>query len=365
MRPLTPLPKYLVILGAWTAFALFMLVQSYVYRTRSGAEIDLPVLLVREFSYAYIWAALTPLILRLGDRFRIEREKWKRSVAIHLVTGAALAVVHKIVSGTIDGLFGTTRGDAFSWETQFRGVLAYFDYGILVYWIVLLMKYAVDYYRWFIERDLKNTQLEAQLARSQLQALRMQLNPHFLFNTLNAISVLIGKDPEGARKTIVRLSDLLRTALDTSTVAEVPLRTELEFVDRYLQIEKTRFGERLTVSYGIEDDVLDASVPTMLLQPLVENAIKHGINRNPGPGILEITARRMNGWVRLGVRDNGVGFGSEGASPEGVGLANTRARLQNVHGDRYRLDLTKRDDGGMQVTIDFPFQIPKEQGEQG
>ena len=250
-----------LLFGAWTLFALFMLLQSYVYRTKVGQEINLPVLLAGEFSFAYIWLALTPLVLRLADRFRLEKPHFLINLGIHVVAGAVLSALHKFASGTVYELVRSTQGTVFSWENQFHAVLAYLDYGILIYWIVLLLKYSHDYYQRYRNSEVTASKLEAQLSRAQLEALRMQLHPHFLFNTLNAISVLIDRDPEDARKTLGRLSDLLRLTLEYDGVQEVPFEREMDFLDRYLAIEKTRFGDRLTVRLDVDPDVMRASIP--------------------------------------------------------------------------------------------------------
>ena len=350
-----PINRAIVIGGGWTLFGLFMLGQSYVYRTQVGQSFDIPELLVREFAYAYVWALLTPLVLYLANHYRIGRDHWGRAVSIHVVSSVVVSVTHKIVSGSLHGMFVAMLGTEFSWTGQFQGILAYFDYGILIYWIILLMKYSLDYYRQYRETDLRSSQLETQLALAQLQALKMQLQPHFLFNTLNAISVLIDKDPVVARRTVGRLGDLLRLTLENSGVLEVPLKKELEFLDSYLQIEQTRFGDRLKVTFHIEDDVLDAMVPNMLLQPIVENSIKHGINRQRGPGLIEIVASEDNGALHVAVADNGAGLGGNGAPSTGVGLANTRARLEKLYGNSFRFEVTNRNEGGVLTTIELPL----------
>jgi len=350
----SPLRGFPLLFGAWTLFALFMLLQSYVYRTKVGQEINFPALLAGEFSYAYIWLALTPLVLRLADRFRLEKPSFLTNLGIHIVAGAVLSATHKFASGTVYELVRSTQGAEFSWENQLHGVLAYVDYGMLIYWVILLLKYSRDYYRRYRDSEITASKLEAQLSRAHLEALRMQLHPHFLFNTLNAISVLIDRDPEDARRTLGRLSDLLRLTLEYDGVQEVPFEREMDFLDRYLAIEKTRFGDRLTVRLDVDPDVMHASIPAMLLQPLVENAIKHGINRQRGPGIVEISARRNDGTLRLQVRDNGVGLPSN-SDRKGVGLTNTRERLERMYGTQFLLDVRNNTGAGVTATVEIPF----------
>jgi len=195
------------------------------------------------------------------------------------------------------------------------------------------------------------------LAQAQLNALRMQLHPHFLFNTLNSISVLMSEDVATARRMLSRLSDLLRTSLDNDGRHEVSLREELEFLKAYLEIEETRFQDRLTVRMQIEPDLLDARVPNLILQPLVENAIRHGIATRAQSGVIEINAARDNGMMRLTVRDDGPGLGTNSPSSliSGIGLSNTRERLKQLYGANHRFEMMNASGGGLEVVIAIPF----------
>jgi len=349
--------KCLIIVGGWTLFGLYMAAQYYVYRTRAGLPASWVSLLVQELSYALLWAGFTPLVLWLAGRFPIDRTRWVRSVPIHMALSIVLAVAQKMLSGLFVGLYQAGRGTTFSWEAQFQNLLLVVDYGILLYWMILLMHYAIAYHARYQERELRTSQLETQLAHAQLQALKMQLHPHFLFNTLNAISVLIRKDPDIARRTVGRLSDLLRLTLENAGDHEVPLKTELEFLDQYLQIERTRFGDRLTVRLNVSRDLLEARVPNLILQPLVENAIKHGISTQRGPGLIEICAQRENGKLILQVRDNGPGLSKRGKTSikEGVGLMNIRARLQQLYGAASTFDLLNGEQNGLTARVVIPF----------
>jgi sensor histidine kinase YesM len=228
---------------------------------------------------------------------------------------------------------------------------------LFTYWAILGVIYAFNYYRKYREHELKASHLETQLAQAQLQALKMQLHPHFLFNTLHAISSLMRKDVEAADSMITRLSDLLRLTLETTGVQEVTLRQELEFLERYLEIEQTRFRDRLTVRMEIEPETLDARVPNLILQPLVENAIRHGIAPRSAPGWIEIRATHDDRMLHLQVRDNGPGLPPdlEAEMKEGVGLANTRARLEQLYGAAQRFDLNNAAEGGLIVSLTLPF----------
>jgi len=206
------------------------------------------------------------------------------------------------------------------------------------------------------DRQLVAAQLESKLAQAQLKVLEMQMQPHFLFNTLNGISVLIREDPDAATRMIARLSEFVRIALDRSGVQEIPLREELFFVDRYLQIELLRFADRLSVQQDIKEDLLDALVPTMILQPIIENAIRHGISKRRGPVTIQIAACRENGGLTLHVRDNGAGLAAGLATiKEGIGLTNTRARLQQLYGEHQKLDLSSPSSGGVDVELRIPY----------
>jgi LytS/YehU family sensor histidine kinase len=232
-----------------------------------------------------------------------------------------------------------------------------FHFNVLTYCAILCISLALDYYRRYRERELRAYQLEARLAQAQLQVLKMQLHPHFLFNTLHAISTLMHRDVEAADRMIARLSDLLRISLETVGVQEVPLKQELELLEKYLEIEQTRFQERLGVKLEIEPETLDARVPNLILQPLVENAIRHGIIPRATPGLIEIHARRDNGTLQLEVRDNGRGLpaAEEGTMKEGLGLSNTRARLKQLYGAEHRFSLCNNPAGGLVVSLTIPF----------
>jgi LytS/YehU family sensor histidine kinase len=206
---------------------------------------------------------------------------------------------------------------------------------------------------------LKASQLQAQLAQAQLQALKMQLHPHFLFNTLHAISSLMRRDVDAAERMIARLSDLLRLTLENVGAQETSLRQELEFLESYLEIEKTRFRDRLQVKMDIEPETLDARVPNLILQPLVENAVRHGVAPHAAPGLIEISARLKENKLEIQVRDNGAGLpdARRAQIKEGVGLANTRARLEQLYGAGALFGLSNRDKGGLVVSLTIPFRV--------
>jgi sensor histidine kinase YesM len=230
-----------------------------------------------------------------------------------------------------------------------------------IYWAILASIVSTQYYRRFRDHELRTSQLETQLALAQLQMLRMQLHPHFLFNTLNAISALLHKDADKADIMLARLGELLRTTLESTGTQKIPLRQELEFIQPYLEIEKARLGDRLKVQMDIDPEVMDAAVPNLVLQPLVENAIRHGIAPYAQTGRLDIRARPENGMLRIEVKDNGPGLSPEqqasasaGSFRAGVGIANTRARLQQLYGPHHQFEMTNGPSQGLTVSLLIP-----------
>jgi LytS/YehU family sensor histidine kinase len=224
-----------------------------------------------------------------------------------------------------------------------------------MYCAVLLATNAIYYYRQGRERELRASQLQTLLSQAQLQLLKSQLQPHFIFNTLHAISTLMARDVVGARLMIVRLSELLRMALERFEAQELSLKEELEFITNYLEIERIRFEDRLTVHINVSPDVLDAMVPALLLQPLVENAVRHGISVQSKPGSISIYGKQNADELEIIISDNGPGPGPNFNAREGVGIANTRARLQKLYGQEFAFDLSAREGSGLEVLIKIPM----------
>lgn len=350
----------LIFLG-WTLVGLFFGSQLYLL---SALGFGMPVTWTRACTSGladwYIWGALAPLVFWFGRRFRLGRGTWPVCLLLHLITSVILALIQLLLTTSLAEFIELFGGRPFPFLVGLRFALAVkFHWNVVIYWAILGLGHALLYYREFRERELRATQLESQLARAQLQALKVQLHPHFLFNTLNAISALIFEDPEAADRMITYLSELLRMTLESSGEQEVPLRQELHYLDRYLTILKARFGDRLTTLLDIEADVYDALVPNLVLQPLVENAIRHGIGPRAVPGRIEISARSLGQTLCLRVYDNGAGIPSEDGAvlKEGVGLGNTRARLQQLYGAAQKLVLTNAPHGGLVVTLEFPLHI--------
>ncbi len=230
--------------------------------------------------------------------------------------------------------------------------MAKFHSTLLTCWALFGIRHGIEYYRQVRIRELKASQLEARLALAQLEMLKMQLQPHFLFNTLHAISALMYRNLEGADRMIARLSDFLRLTLDSAGVQEVTLKREMEYLDKYLEIEQVRFGERLDVRRAIEPGTLDLLLPNLILQPLVENAVRHGIAPRAGGGRIEVNARVDQGTLVVEVLDDGPG--PSGEIREGLGLSNTRARLEQLYGKESRLELAGVPQGGFRARLIIP-----------
>ncbi len=312
--------------------------------------------------YWYSWALLAPIVLWLARRFPFERGTWLRSIPVHLVGVTVITVAHLAMSEAVrvglSMVFWDGPMSNYSWwKALTRAYFQSFDWEMMTYWAIVVAHHAVSYYRQAQERTLRASRLETQLAEAQLQALQRQLHPHFLFNTLNAISALMHRDVEAADQMLSRLSDLLRIALDQRGAQEVALKDELEFLQKYLEIEQARFGDRLTVSFSIEPETLDAQVPNLILQPLVENSVRHAVAVRIEPGHIEVRARRVDASLELVVRDNGPGLppGRIAVPGKGVGLANTRSRLERLYGASQRLTFAEPPGGGLIVTVTVPF----------
>jgi sensor histidine kinase YesM len=251
-----------------------------------------------------------------------------------------------------------------SWRIELqRMFFLHFDWEMMTYWAIVGLSHALAYHREAQTRALKASQLETRLVEAQLQSLQRQLQPHFLFNTLNTISALMHRDVEAADAMIARLSDLLRISLQTVGVQEVSLKEELDFLSKYLEIEQTRFRDRLTVVFDVSPDTFDALVPNLILQPLVENAIKHGIGPRPAPGTITIRSRRISGMLELTVQDNGVGLSAARLSDfnRGVGLSNTRSRLEHLYGSLHRFEFRQPSEGGLLVLIAIPLAMVEDE----
>jgi two-component system, LytTR family, sensor kinase len=334
----------------WSLLGLAFASQFYFSSAQFGNPVSWPRALMYSLADWYVFAVLSLPVTWLAHRVPIERPHRSRAVALHI----AASVVFSFTYMALRAAIATWQSPSVTFVQSFQALLfKSWHFNLLVYWVIVAVRHAFDYAKKFRERELRAAELEKRLTEARLQALQMQLNPHFLFNTLHAISSLMHRDVEAADRMLVRLSDLLRRALDSSDTQEVTLREELEFLHAYAEIEQTRFGERLTIEMNIAPDTLDALVPNLVLQPLVENSIKHGLEPHARPGRIEVSARRESDVLRLEVRDNGTGL--NGSVVEGVGLSNTRGRLKQLYAERHSFELANTAQGGASVRITIPF----------
>ncbi|HUP19883.1 MAG TPA: histidine kinase [Gemmatimonadota bacterium] len=346
---------WLLVLAVWTVPGVLGAIVFYATSIERGRDISWGTAFLYLLPFWYLWALLTPIVVGLARRFPVEGARKWRNVALHGVLTIAFAVFHLSV-GLVLVRAATPSVDRWPLRQALVGfVQTYFEFEILVYPTVLAAAWAVDYYRRSRQEAIRSAELEVQLAHAHLQTLRMQLQPHFLFNTLHAVSSLRDEDVKAARRMLARLSELLRLTLDTERVHEVPLEQELEVLELYLDIERERFSDRLAVEFHVDPGALDAMVPNLILQPLVENAVRHGVASRPAGGRISVTAERTDGRVTLAVRDDGDGAPPGAPSRTGVGLGNTRARLEELYGPEHGFTAGAAEGGGFEVRIEIPY----------
>ncbi len=310
-----------LIWGVWTLVGLFFTSQVLVYGVYMEKRPPLRNVLFVQMSICYLWALTTPLVLWLARRFRIDRDRWPRRTLLH--AGISVGLVSSM-SALHYLMFMTWVGhpDSITAFRDLQYVLYNLDRQLCIYWLLLLFSHAQNYYQSYRQGQLRAAQLETQLAQSQLEALKMQLHPHFLLTQ------------------------------------EVTLQQEMEFLNGYLEIERVRFQDRLTTEVTVDPEMLDVRVPNLILQPIVENAMRHAIATHSSVGRIEITAAPRNGALRIQIKDNGPGLSKDqtlvGHVVQGVGLTNTKARLERLYGSEYRFELTNDPFGGLIVTLEIP-----------
>jgi two-component system, LytTR family, sensor kinase len=335
----------LFVFGWWTFFGLFLTGQYLL--TVSPAEAA-----YRGIVAGVAGAVITLAAFALSRRYPLDRAPRLRNGGVHIAAGLGIAVAElpvRYFAGRMIGLYE---------DMPLAGVVVQaVPTNFISYWLLVGIGHGLEFYRRYRARESQAAQLGSRLAQAELHLLKSQLQPHFLFNTLHAISALMHRDVKAAERMIARLSELLRAALDHAAAQEVTLEEELSFLDAYLAIERVRLGERLAVDMSIEPDTLQALVPHMLLQPIVENAIRHGIAPRSAPGQLRISAGRPEGALRIEVVDNGRGYSAPSASSGGggLGLANTVARLEHLYGDDFEFDIDDAPGGGCRVALRIPF----------
>lgn len=353
----------------FTLLALLSTLQAYVADAKPGQPFRWGPLVRQEFKMWYTCGLVSLTVLWFCGWNRLQKDRTRRWVAIHFLAAIIFAVVYSMLTSFMvagdESVMHPGMKLTFSYLVKVTG-LHYCVVYLLMYWVMVFAHLGWHYYQRYCEREVQTAELQRELVEARLAALRMQLNPHFLFNTLHAVSALMHENTEAADRVISRLSELLRMSLDQTKPQEVPLSEEMAFLDRYLEIEQTRFAERLTVSKEIESEAEGAMVPYLILQPLVENAIRHGIEPREEPGTVSIEARRHNGRLELSVRDNGAGLPRNGkpAPPEGIGLSNTRSRLSHLYGEDFVFELSSGASGGLEARIEIPFRTGERQAQE-
>jgi two-component system, LytTR family, sensor kinase len=347
-------------LGVWTLLGLCEASHSYFAYDFKGDPIRWSQALAMGLSLWYAWGVLSWPVFRLCQAAPLGHGRWGWRVPVHLLASVGFALVKLAMDYPIIKLFYCPMPHLLTFEKFYGMALAshFFSY-VLIYFALVAVSHAIMYRRQFQLRAMTAARLESRLADARLQLLKAQLHPHFLFNTLHVIAALIHKDAATAERMLARLGDLLRLTLDHFGAREVTLRDELDFTAAYLEIEQVRYGPHLDVAWQVEPELLDARVPYLILQPLVENALRHGVGAKGGHGRVEIRAQRTAEGLRLEVEDDGPGLpsGAAGRRP-GIGLANTCSRLRQLYGPDQTFALTNGDTGGVRAVIDLPLRWP-------
>jgi two-component system LytT family sensor kinase len=357
----------------WTFVALAYGITVYQSYRATGQSTKFLMVLALQSSQVLTYIPLTPFAFALAIRYQLQRNTWAKNGLVLLAGGFVFTVVQVALRGATPYAYWDPRVRHWVsalWDAQAHRVhvqwfmfesiflMSVVDDIVTTYLPIVLIAHVASYYQRFRERELRMSQLQAQLEKARLQSLKSQLQPHFLFNTLNSISALMLTNVEAADRMITRLGDLLRISLETAGKQMTTLSRELEFVNCYIEIEKVRFEERLRVTIDVAPETLDASVPHLLLQPLVDNAIKHGISRLVAGGEIRISATRDDVDLHLEVRDNGPGFREPGhASTGGVGLRNTRERLETIYGQDQSVEVLSLPEGGVAARVCIPLRM--------
>src|SRR5438034_8034319 len=357
-----------LLFGGWTLVGVIFTAVSYAAAIgENNKEFGFVSALRLNLVQFYLWAILSPLLYRFSRQFPIEfRPLNVRNLLLHLPALISFAGIHQAIHLAV--LWSITPRLRRQFPALFDCYRAYFGFGfyidLIIASLIVIAVHALLYYQSFRASELAQSSLKTDLAQAQLRALKMQLHPHFLFNTLHSISSLVLEDPPKANSMIARLGDFLRLTVDNSDQQLVTLKEETEFLRCYLDIEQVRFGDRLTVTFELEPQTRSAQVPHLILQPMVQNAIQHAIAPRSARGHINIEAKRLNSLLRVAISDSGPGIDSNANSlgKKGVGLSNVRSRLQQIYGPDFRFELMNAGDGGLTVVIEIPFQREGDHG---
>jgi two-component sensor histidine kinase len=352
--------QWALFVSFWTLIGVSFASQFYFSSAKEGWGISWTEALKSSLGDWYLFGLLSVPVIWLARRFSLEKGGWSRALLTHVAGCALFSTCYVALRAWIALAQTGHGGPPASFRTLFEPLFfKTFQYNVWVYWVIVAVTHAFDYYQKFHERELRGAELERNLAEAKLKSLQIQLNPHFLFNTLHSISALMHRDVEQADAMLAKLSGLLRKALDGSDQQEVTLSEELDFLGQYLDIEKTRFGDRLHVEFEIAEETKAALIPNLILQPIVENAIRHGVEPRTRPGRIVLRSFTQENRLILEVEDNGPGL-PKNSSREGIGLSNTKARLKALHGTAGALE-TASSDTGAKVRITVPFRHTRQE----
>ena len=357
--------KWILNVALWIGLALIQSFQLYSSSSAEGGTPHIGPTLALQFATWLPWAFLAPGIFHLSQRYPLEKFPSVRTLILLPLVGIGCVLLQVESHTAAMVLYPDTNWTQGTFGAMYIKMLRWMIFPqLIVFAGIVGASHAIAYYRKFRERELHTAQLERQLTEAQLLTLQMQLQPHFFFNTLHSIASLVrDRQNDAAVTMIAQLSDLLRYTLDQVDRQLVPLRQELEFIKRYLDIERVRFPDKLRVDMQIDPALLDAQVPSLLLQPLVENAIKHGISLLPQPGALDICIRRDQDDLYIDIANDGIGFRANGHSKgsDGVGLSNVRERLHQLYGPHHTIAVQERNNGKVEVSLRIPYQCAKGQ----
>jgi sensor histidine kinase YesM len=339
----------------WTLVGLAFAAQFYLSSNLLGRSITWMEAITYSLGDWYIWALLSLPIARFARRFPPEAGPAWRTAGIHLAAALVFSLAYVVLRALVGQVHSLVIDEPVTFSEVFRPLLVRtLPFNLLIYGVIVSVSHAIDYYRKYHERTVHTLELEKHLAEARLQALLRQLKPHFLFNTLNDIASLMHSDVNAADRMLVRLAELLRITMSHPGQPLTSLKDEITFIEKYLEIERIRFRDRLSVSVDVDPAAMETQVPSLILQPLVENAIRHGVAPHARPGRIELTVRREPGKVILTVRDNGAGEPAGGFTREGIGLGNTRERLRELYGEQHRFELANHPEGGLVVRLTLP-----------
>jgi signal transduction histidine kinase len=346
--------KFLVVVGVWSMLGLLFTPQTYLVNLSGPSPLNWWQAFVSTLFPFLLWAILTAPIFWLCNRFPLENRHLVRRILLHFLFSLPIGITHLMVLDFSESLLLPWVKDYSPPIPTTALVVNFLANNIMFYWGIVAVKHAFNYFQKYQDREFR-------LVQAQMQALKNQLNPHFLFNTLNAISELVYSAPLVADKTITELSDLLRITLEKDNAQEISLKDEIEFLQKYLNIQQMLLDQRLKIQMDVVPETFDALVPNMILQPLVENAIRHGVAPRVTGGTIFLSAKRKNDSLEIRIEDDGLGFEPNWQSKNGIGLSNTLARLKHLYGENYRCNFEVMQTSGTKILIVIPF---REQGKE-